>query len=151
MLFEINPSLLTTLTILREHAQSVLSINLLAPAQVVPFQNYYLKWIFHDAYLYMYTYYETSKKNHLKIVEDLTGNRLTFGRLITQCNQWETQWFNQMLTNFVNSSPTGQNISHFTDDIFRSIFVNEKFLVWLKFNWSLFLRVKLTIIQHWFR
>ena len=27
----------------------------------------------------------------------------------------------------------------------------KSFLFWLKFHWSLFLRVQLTVIQHWFR
>ena len=39
----------------------------------------------------------------------------------------------------------------FTDDIFKFIFVNEKFEFWLKFHWSLFPRVQLTICKHWFR
>ena len=37
----------------------------------------------------------------------------------------------------INSSPPGQNGNHFTDDIFKCIFVNEKFYmsiaIWLKF------------------
>ena len=44
--------------------------------------------------------------------------------------------------------PPGQNGRHFADDIFRCIFVNEMFLFWLKFHWSLFLWVQLTITQH---
>ena len=32
-----------------------------------------------------------------------------------------------------------------------SLYVNEKFYIWLKFQWSLYLRVRLTITQHWFR
>ena len=47
------------------------------------------------------------------------------------------------------NSPTGQNGRCFADDIFRCIFTNEKFCR-LKFHWSLFLRVQLTITQHWF-
>ena len=45
----------------------------------------------------------------------------------------------------LNSSPTYKNGCHFTDDIFRCIFVNENFVFWLKFNWNLFLRIHLTI------
>ena len=37
------------------------------------------------------------------------------------------------------------------DDIFNCIFLNGKFEFWLKFHWSLFLRVQLTISKHWFR
>ena len=47
-----------------------------------------------------------------------------------------------------NNSPPGQNGRHFADDIFRCIFVNEKFFVLIKFHWSFFLRVQLTINQH---
>ena len=36
-------------------------------------------------------------------------------------------------------------------DIFKCIFLNEKFDFRFKFHWSLFLRVQLTIFQHWFR
>ena len=43
------------------------------------------------------------------------------------------------------------NGCHFADDIFRCICVNEKFCFLIKFHWSLFLRVQLTITQHWFR
>ena len=45
----------------------------------------------------------------------------------------------------------GQNGGHFTDDIFRLIFVNDKFCILIKVHWNLFLRVQLTISQHWFR
>ena len=45
----------------------------------------------------------------------------------------------------------GQNGHHFADDIFRYIFVNESFVFWSRFHWTLFLRVQLTITQHWFR
>ena len=34
----------------------------------------------------------------------------------------------------VNSSPPGQNSRHFTDDIFRCIFVNEKFCILIKIS-----------------
>ena len=32
----------------------------------------------------------------------------------------------------INSSPHGQNSRYFADDIFRCIFVNEKFCIWIK-------------------
>ena len=35
---------------------------------------------------------------------------------------------------FINSSPSGQNGCHFTDDIFRCIFVNEKFCILIKIS-----------------
>ena len=40
---------------------------------------------------------------------------------------------------------------HFADDILKCIFIMKMFEFRLKFHWSLFLRVQLTIFQHWFR
>ena len=34
----------------------------------------------------------------------------------------------------VNSSPPGQNVRHFADDIFRCIFMNEKFCILIKIS-----------------
>ena len=51
----------------------------------------------------------------------------------------------------VNSSPSGQNGRHFTDDIFKFIFLNENLEFWFNFHWNLFLKAQLTINQHWFR
>ena len=42
-----------------------------------------------------------------------------------------------------------QNCRHFADDIFKHIFLNEN--SWILIEWSLFLRVILTISKHWFR
>ena len=47
------------------------------------------------------------------------------------------------------TQPPGQYGSYFTDDIFKCIFMNEKF--WIEFHWSLFHSVQLTISQHWLR
>ena len=44
----------------------------------------------------------------------------------------------------LNSLRPRRNGQHFADDIFKRIFFNENV-------WSLFLRVQLTILQHWFR
>ena len=52
---------------------------------------------------------------------------------------------------WVNTLWPIQNGSHFADDIFKCISLNENVWIRLKFHWSLFLRVQLTIIQHWFR
>ena len=41
-----------------------------------------------------------------------------------------------------NSSPRGQDGCQFADSIFRCIFFNETFAFWLKFHWSLFLRIQ---------
>ena len=43
------------------------------------------------------------------------------------------------------------NGRHFADDIFKCIFLNEMFDFRLKFHWSLFPRVQLTIFQQWIR
>ena len=49
-----------------------------------------------------------------------------------------------------NSYSHGQNCHHFPDDIFKSILTNEKFVILFKLQWSLFLRIQLTIVLHWF-
>ena len=59
-----------------------------------------------------------------------------------------SQSINTILRKDINSSSPGQNGHHFADDIFRCIFVNEKFCISLKCHWSLFLGVQLTITQH---
>ena len=46
----------------------------------------------------------------------------------------------------LNTLRERQNGRHFADDIYKSIFVNEK--VQFNFHWSLFLGVQLTINQH---
>ena len=40
----------------------------------------------------------------------------------------------------LNSCPPGRKGRHYADDMFRCIFVNETFVFWLKFHWSLFLK-----------
>ena len=44
-----------------------------------------------------------------------------------------------------------QNCCHFTDDIFKCIFLMKMCEFCLRFHLSLFLRLHLTINQHWFR
>ena len=52
----------------------------------------------------------------------------------------------------LNTLRPRQNGSHFADDIFSNAFSWIKMLqLGLKFHWSLFPRVQLTIFQHWFR
>ena len=51
----------------------------------------------------------------------------------------------------INSSPPGQNGRHFTDDIFKCIFMMKSFVFWLQFHWSLFRMVQLMITRYWFR
>ena len=47
-----------------------------------------------------------------------------YGKIIASCNMPQT----------LNSSPPGQNGHHFVDDIFRCIFVNEKFCISIKIS-----------------
>ena len=66
---------------------------------------------------------------------------------ITSYNEASVLWTNYNLTHLF----LDKMAAIFTDDIFRRIFVNEKFCILLKFHRSLFLRVQLTLTQHWFR
>ena len=57
-----------------------------------------------------------------------------------------------MWASFINSSPPGQNGRRFGRQHFQMHFHERKgFVFWLEFHWSLFLRVQLTIFQHWLR
>ena len=56
-----------------------------------------------------------------------------------------------MNKSYLNSSPPGQNGCHFADNILKCIFMNEKFCNLIRFFLGLFLRVQMTISQHWFR
>ena len=54
----------------------------------------------------------------------------------------------------LNTLRPRQNGRHFADDIFKRIFLKENVKMSefrLKFHWSLFIRVQLTIFQHCFR
>ena len=51
----------------------------------------------------------------------------------------------------VNTLRPRQNGRHSADDIFKCIFLNENVWIPIKIHWNLFLRVELTIFQHWFR
>ena len=51
----------------------------------------------------------------------------------------------------VNTFRSRQDGRRFADDTFKRIFLNEKVWILIKFHWSLFLKVQLTIFQHWFR
>ena len=50
-----------------------------------------------------------------------------------------------------NSSPPGQNGSHLADVILNAFTWMESFVFQFKLQWSLFLRVWLTITKHWFK
>ena len=50
----------------------------------------------------------------------------------------------------INTLRPRQNGRQFPDDIFKCIFLMKISALWLRFHWSLFPRVQLTIFQHWF-
>ena len=52
---------------------------------------------------------------------------------------------------WVNSSPPGQNGCHFTDNILKCIFVNEKLCILIQISLKFVPKGLLTIRQHWFR
>ena len=54
-------------------------------------------------------------------------------------------------TGSVNTLRPRQNGRHFPDDTFKCIYLMKIYKLRLQFHWSLFLRVQLTIFQHWFR
>ena len=84
---------------------------------------------------------------------------------MSKCGEWGlnhaflTHWClvtwksNELIVDSVNTLRTRQNGCHFQDGIFKWIFLNENVWIefWLKFRWSLFLGVWLTLFQHWFR
>ena len=43
------------------------------------------------------------------------------------------------------------NGRHFTNNIFKHIFLNENFLIWIKFHWNMFLMEALVHIMAWRR
>ena len=49
------------------------------------------------------------------------------------------------------SSPPGQNVRHFADDIFKRIFLDEKVRFLTSFSLRLVLKGPMTINQHWIR
>ena len=50
-----------------------------------------------------------------------------------------------------NTSMPWQNDRHLADNIFKCISWIKMYQLWLKLHWNLFLRVHLTIFQHWFQ
>ena len=52
---------------------------------------------------------------------------------------------------FINSSPQDKMAAILQTIFWDAFSWMKSFVFWLKFHWSLFLRVQLTIIQHWFR
>ena len=60
-----------------------------------------------------------------------------------------TKLFNK-INQTINSSLPRQNDHHFTDGIFKCIFMNEKFCILIWISLKFIQRVQLTISQHWF-
>ena len=54
-------------------------------------------------------------------------------------------------SDFLNSSPPGQNGRYFADDIFRCIFMNESFCILIKISLKFVPRGPIDNNQHWFR
>ena len=61
------------------------------------------------------------------------------------------EWRSLPLGQGVNTLRPRRNGRHITDNIFKCFFQNKMYEFRLKFHWSLFLKVLLTIFQHWFR
>ena len=60
------------------------------------------------------------------------------------------RWLNKSHES-INTLRPRQDGRHFADDICKCTFLNEMLEISLKCHWNLFIRVKLTIFQHWFR
>ena len=54
-------------------------------------------------------------------------------------------------SDLLNTLRPRQKGRYIADEIFKCIFFNENVWISIKFHWSLFLMIQLTIIRHWFR
>ena len=78
---------------------------------------------------------------------------------IGSISQWRQRIFGIRRPQWVNADIQLLCLSHWGWDKMAAILQNTfsnafswmKIIFWFKFHWDLFLRVKLTIIQHWFR
>ena len=68
-------------------------------------------------------------------------NHLVHLHINVSCWHWHGEVFE------FNTLRPGQNGCHFTDDVFKRIFLNENVWISLKFHWNLFLRFQLTIFH----
>ena len=73
------------------------------------------------------------------------GARICETSLLKQLHAVLSLW-DQPIVN--SSPPPGQNGRHFAYDTLTCMLMNA---FWFEFRWSLFLKVQLTISQHWFR
>ena len=52
---------------------------------------------------------------------------------------------------YINTLRPRQDCQHSPNDILKCVFLNDNYEFQLRCHWSLFLKVQLTIFQHWFR
>ena len=70
---------------------------------------------------------------------------------LSQCWQISPMVYNFIRPQWVITLRLRQKGHHFPDNIFKCIFLNKKAWISMKYHWYLFLRVQITIFQHWFR
>ena len=116
-------------------------------------------------YMFMFSLKNLARKglrvNGFEIAEQ-SGPCLPYRRILTtrvpappQC--WEIiqmqiypcSFLNQSSMAKVNTLRQRQKGCYFPEDILKSIFLMKTYKFWLRFHWSLVLRVQLAIFQHW--
>ena len=109
---------------------------------------------------FVHFYWQTHRKKWiLKTLNQRTTNSWkldTCAYLIKQVNPSTAKLplhFNGILAKLelLHTPHPGQNGRHFADDIFRCIFVNETFCIFIKFSLKFVLKGQLTKNQCWFR
>ena len=91
---------------------------------------------------------------------DITDDKSTLVQVMAWCHQATSHYLSQCWPRslspygvtrpkWINTLRHRQNSHYFADNIFTYIFLNETILFWLKFHWSLFYMVPLTIFHHW--
>ena len=92
----------------------------------------------------------------IQIIEEIP--MLILSSSLVQCSHHQSKIYHVAhyacthfcLPYFIGTLRPRQKGQHFADDILKCIFLNEN-AFWLIFHWILFLRVKLTTFQHWYR
>ena len=117
------------------------------------------QWLY--VYINIHTYKHTytcvynhrHKHIHMYTYNALVCVRMCLPNIYTYMHHTHTITSRRAYTRslFLINPPPRENRRHFADDIFKCIFLNENFEFSLKFHWSLFSRVQLTISKHWFR
>ena len=84
------------------------------------------------------------------LVQVMAWCRQATSHYLSQCWLKSLSPYGLARTQWVNTLKPRQNALHFPDNIFKCIFLNKNIWIFLLiFHWSLFLRLKLTIFQHW--